>query len=166
MLRTAADGWATLPALAATRVLLEPGRFISGPTGVYLTTVLATKRRAGTIIAVVDGGIHHLARPALLGQSNRVAVLGAAGRASVDSMITGPLCTGLDVLAAAAPLPEPCGGDVVAILDTGAYGFTESMPLFLSHPQPAEVGVRDGEARLIRPRIEPAEVLARQHLPW
>jgi diaminopimelate decarboxylase len=56
--------------------------------------------------------------------------------------------------------PEP--GDLVAVLDAGAYGFTESMPLFLSHPVPAEVAVRGGEAWLIRPRQDPIEWLDRQ----
>ncbi len=51
------------------------------------------------------------------------------------------------------------------ILDIGAYGYTESMPLFLSDPIPAEVAIRGGRAALIRPRIEPSEGLARQVLP-
>ena len=53
----------------------------------------------------------------------------------------------------------------MAVLDVGAYGFTESMPLFLSHPIPAEVVVRGGRAALIRPRQEPGEWLDRQRLP-
>jgi hypothetical protein len=51
------------------------------------------------------------------------------------------------------------------VLDAGAYGYTESMPFFLSHPVPAEVAIRDGRAALIRPRLEPAEWLERQLLP-
>ena len=50
----------------------------------------------------------------------------------------------------------------MAVLDVGAYGFTESMPLFLSHAIPAEVVARDGRAALIRPRQEPGEWLDRQ----
>ena len=50
-------------------------------------------------------------------------------------------------------------GDLVAVLDAGAYGFTESMPLFLSHPIPAEVAIRGGRSALIRPRQEPSEWL-------
>jgi len=59
----------------------------------------------------------------------------------------------------------PSLGDLVAVLDTGAYGFTESMPLFLSHPIPAEVAVWHGRSRLLRPRVEPAEWLERQCRP-
>jgi diaminopimelate decarboxylase len=53
----------------------------------------------------------------------------------------------------------------VAVLDAGAYGFTESMPFFLSHPVPAEVAIRRGRAALIRARLEPADWLGRQLLP-
>ena len=56
--------------------------------------------------------------------------------------------------------PEP--GDLVAVLDVGAYGATESMPFFLSHPLPAEVALRGGKAWLARPRIEPDTWLAWQ----
>jgi hypothetical protein len=59
-------------------------------------------------------------------------------------------------------LPRPRVGDLVALLDAGAYGFTESMPFFLSHPTAAEVAVCKGRARLIRPRFTPAELLDRQ----
>ena len=53
----------------------------------------------------------------------------------------------------------------MAVLDVGAYGFTESMPLFLSHPIPAEVAVRRRQAALIRPRVEPGRWLDDQVLP-
>jgi diaminopimelate decarboxylase len=53
--------------------------------------------------------------------------------------IAGPLCTGLDILARDLPIGLPEVGELVAVLDAGAYGFTESMPLFLSRPLPTEV---------------------------
>jgi diaminopimelate decarboxylase len=59
--------------------------------------------------------------------------------------------------------PEP--GDLIAVLDVGAYGFTESMPFFLSHPIPAEVAIRDGRAALLRPRLDPDTWLGWQSIP-
>jgi diaminopimelate decarboxylase len=53
--------------------------------------------------------------------------------------IAGPLCTGLDILAQDVPFGPPEVGELLAVLDAGAYGFTESMPLFLSRPLAAEV---------------------------
>lgn len=123
------------------------------------------KTVSGNVVAVLDGGVHHVLRPALVGQEHRVRALTPAGGRAVPVTIAGPLCSGLDVLASAAVMPVPRVGDLVAVLDVGAYGFTESMPLFLSHPMPAEVAVAGGRAALIRPRLDPGEWLDRQLMP-
>jgi diaminopimelate decarboxylase len=159
--------WAFDRALSGLRVLLEPGRFLVGPAGAYVTRVLDVKRLDGRAVAVVDGGIHHVLRPALVRQAHRVVRLtgpdaGAIGEAAA---VVGPLCTGLDVLSGAAPIGEVRVGDLLAVLDVGAYGFTESMPLFLSRPFPAEVVISGGRAALARPPIDPVEFLDRQLLP-
>ena len=86
-------------------------------------------------------------------------------RRPIPVTVAGPLCSGLDVLATGAAMAPPSVGDLMAVLDVGAYGFTESMPYFLSHPIPAEVVARDGRAELIRPRLEPATWLDAQLVP-
>ena len=149
------------PATRETRLLLEPGRFLVGASGAYLTRVLERKEVGGHHIVIVDGGIHHVLRPALVGQEHRVRVLtGAAAGADARPSrfpvtIAGPLCSGLDVFVQSAVMALPDPGDLVAVLDVGAYGATESMPLFLSHPMPPEIAVRGGEAWAARPRIDP-----------
>jgi len=151
------------PMLADARVLLEPGRFLLGPAGAYLSRVLDVKAAPQGSVAIVDGGIHHLLRPALLGQSQRLRLLATDDERPIGAVsVAGPLCTGLDRFAVGASLGLPRRGDLLAVLDAGAYGFTESMPLFLSHPMPAEVALRGGQAFLVRPRLEPAELLDRQ----
>ncbi len=151
------------PMLADASVLLEPGRFLLGPAGVYLSRVLDVKAAPQGSVAIVDGGIHHLLRPALLGQEQRIRVFDAdASAAKTAVSIAGPLCTGLDRFAIGASVSAPRRGDLVGVLDAGAYGFTESMPLFLSHPMPAEVVLRAGVSHLVRPRLEPGELLDRQ----
>ena len=158
--------WPRRAGLATTRLLLEPGRYLTGPIGAYVVSVLRTKRRDGGTIAIADGGIHGLLRPALLGQAQRVVPVGDlaadGARAVVPVDLVGPLCTGLDVLARDIALPEPRRGDLLAILDAGAYDFSESMPYFLSHPQSAEVVIAGGRASLARPRLDPVEWLDRQ----
>ena len=148
---------------AAARVLLEPGRWLVGPAGAYVTRVVDRKRVGESEVAILDGGIHHVLRPVLVGQPHRVvAVTGEAARVPMDAVtLAGPLCTGLDVLARDLPLGGLAAGDLVAVLDLGAYGATESMPLFLSHAMPAEVVVRGGTAHLARPRLEPETWLDR-----
>jgi diaminopimelate decarboxylase len=158
--------WDDIPDLREMQVLLEPGRFLVGPAGAYVARVVDVKGPDSAPVAILDGGINHAVRPALVRTEHRLAVLAADSiRALVPVTVAGPLCTGIDIFATGACLPRPRVGDLVAVLDTGAYGFTESMPWFLSHPTPAEVAVRSGVARLIRPRIEPQEMLDRQTDP-
>ncbi len=161
------------------RVLLEPGRYLVAPAGAYVARVVDRKMVGGHHVVIVDGGIHHVLRPVLVGQEHRVRVLsgGATTTAAPTVMastasaaagqrlpvtIAGPLCSGLDVLAQDALLPLPDPGDLVAVLDVGAYGATESMPFFLSHPLPPEIALRGGAAWIARPRIEPETWLAWQ----
>lgn len=149
--------WTARPALQRARLLLEPGRWLSGPAGVYLCRVTRAKERDGRFVAVSDGGIHHLLRPRLVGQDHRVAAVGATAERTADARVdlVGPLCTGIDILASAVIAPTPRAGDLYAVLETGAYGYSESMPLFLSHPTPAEVVVDGGTVTVSRKRVEP-----------
>jgi len=159
------DGWQGDPLLAGARLLLEPGRFLVAPAGAYLATVVDTKSVDGTSVAILDGGVHHVLRPALVGTEHRVRLLSPSTRRPIPVTVAGPLCSGLDVLATGAAMAPPSVGDLVAVLDVGAYGFTESMPYFLSHPIPAEAVARDGQAALIRPRTEPLAWLDQQLVP-
>lgn len=168
-LAAAMDEWSTDPLLAGAHLLLEPGRFLVGPAGAYLARVVDAKTVDGRAVAILDGGVHHVLRPALVRLEHRIAAFAASGGGATRDpepvTLAGPLCSGLDVLARGVVIQPPAVGDLVAVLDVGAYGFTESMPLFLSHPIPAEVVVRDGRAELIRPRLDPGEWLDRQLVP-
>jgi diaminopimelate decarboxylase len=162
-------GWPQDPILSGARLLLEPGRFLVGPAGAYLARVVDRKTLGGTQVAILDGGVHHLLRPALVGQEHRVRNLSHRPGANADRVtpvtVAGPLCSGLDVFSAAAVMTPPRVGDLVVVLDVGAYGFTESMPYFLSHAVPAEVAINGGRAELIRPRVEPSAWLDHQRVP-
>ena len=129
--------------------------------------VVDRKSVNGSMVAILDGGVHHVLRPALVGQEHRVRLIGKSNALAKPRPVTvaGPLCTGLDVVAAGALLVPPDPGDLVAVLDVGAYGYTESMPWFLSHPVPPEVVIRGGRSALIRPRIDPSSWLDIQRLP-
>ncbi|MEH3119842.1 MAG: type III PLP-dependent enzyme [Methylorubrum populi] len=146
------------PLLAGARVVLEPGRYLAGPAGVYVARVLAVKDSRGSRFVITDGGMHHhLAASGNLGQIVKrdfplAAVVEGPEAARAPTAIVGPLCTPLDMLARAAPLPPLAEGDLVAVLQSGAYGLTASPTGFLSHPLPAEVLVDGGEATVIRAR--------------
>jgi diaminopimelate decarboxylase len=158
--------WDRDEALRGMEVILEPGRFLVGPAGAYVARVVDVKGTDSAPVAILDGGINHAVRPALVRSEHRLAVLAAGGiRPLVPTTVAGPLCTGLDVFASGAMLPRPKVGDLIAMLDVGAYGFTESMPFFLSHPTAVEVAVKGGKARLIRKRIAPSDLLDLQTDP-
>lgn len=146
------------PAFAGTRFVIEPGRFLTGEAGVYVARVVDVKRSRGRTFVVLDGGMnHHLAASGNLGQTiKRNFPIVLANRLSEPvagpADVAGPLCTPLDTLGRQVPLPQAEPGDLVAILQSGAYARSASPLHFLSHPAPAEVWVENGADRLIRRR--------------
>jgi len=148
----------TDPAFSGTRFILEPGRFLAGPAGVYVCRILSKKESRGTTFLVLDGGMnHHLAASGNLGQviKRDYPILNASrpdAGPPAETVVVGPLCTPLDTLGRKVPLPPAKRGDLVAVLQSGAYGLTASPVGFLSHPMPAEVLVEEGTPRLIRER--------------
>jgi len=144
--------------LPSTRFILEPGRYLAGSAGIYLTEIRAVKESRGQVYVVIDGGMHHhLAASGNLGQvikKDYPQVL--ANRLDADHKITasivGPLCTPLDTIGRKVALPMPEPGDLIAVLQSGAYGLTASPGGFLSQPMPAEVLIDAGKASVIRER--------------
>jgi diaminopimelate decarboxylase len=120
-------------------LILEPGRFLAGPCGVYLARVVRIKASRGVRFAILEGGINHLIRPLLTGQAFPVRAVGKGG-GEVPYTLAGPLCTSLDRLGEVL-LPELVPGDLLALGQVGAYGLNEGMTHFLSHPVPSEVWV-------------------------
>lgn len=146
------------PYLRDTQFLVEPGRFLVGPCGVYVTRVNDIKTSRGKTFAILDGGMHHhLAASGNLGQVIKrnypVAVLNKLAHEPGESIdVVGPLCTPLDTLARNIPLPTVEIGDLVGIFQSGAYARTASPLGFLSHPTPPEVLIDRGQAILINER--------------
>ncbi len=121
--------------------ILEPGRFLAASCGVYLARVVRLKPSRGVRFAILQGGIHHLLRPALIGEPFPVRCVTSRSAERVPTTLAGPLCTSLDRLGTHALPVDLAPGDLLAFGMTGAYGATESMPRFLSHPVPPEIWV-------------------------
>jgi diaminopimelate decarboxylase len=140
------------PLLRNTHVIVEPGRYLAGPGGLYVARVVASKISRGTRFIVTDGGMHHhLAASGNLGQVVKrdypvIAPARMNATAFEKVVVAGPLCTPLDTLARAADLPSLEAGDLVAVMQSGAYGLSASPNGFLSHKAPAEVLVDNGTA--------------------
>ncbi len=154
--RRLTDRTAVEPLLRSAEIVVEPGRFLAGPAGVYLMRVRNVKQSRGQRFIVADGGMHHqLAASGNLGQIiKRDFPIVAATRLDApllgDTQLVGPLCTPLDTLGRQTALPQLGAGDIVAVLQSGAYGLSASPVGFLGHPMPAETIACEGASRLVR----------------
>lgn len=144
-------------------LVLEPGRYIVGPAGVLLTTVNSVKKTPYKNFVNVDAGFNTLARPAMYDAYHRVKVLGGSGPPETYD-VAGNVCESGDILARDRKLPAVSRGDVVAILDAGAYGFSMASQ-YNSRPLPAEVLVRSGTSELIRIRKTIEDLTEGQIIP-
>ena len=133
-------------------LIVEPGRWIIGPAGVLLATVVDVKRQSPThYFVVLDAGMSELMRPALYGAFHRVAPLEPRGSEMVTCDVVGPICETSDVVANGRSMPLPEVGDLLAVLDVGAYGSAMASN-YNRHPLPAEVMIEHGSWRVIRKR--------------
>jgi diaminopimelate decarboxylase len=125
--------------------VIELGRYIVGEAGIYVCRVVDRKISRGHVFLVTDGGLHHhLAASGNFGQvlrKNYPVLVGnkVVGRERETVSVVGPLCTPLDLLADKVEMARAEVGDLIVVLQSGAYGFTASPTAFLSHPPPAEV---------------------------
>lgn len=144
-------------------LLLEPGRAIIGPAGALLTRVLYNKRNGNKRFLIVDAGMNDLIRPSLYKAHHEIVPVAKSGGSEIDKFdVVGPVCETGDFFAHDRDLPEITEGALVAILDTGAYGFSITSN-YNSRPRPAEVLVDGKKAKLIRKR-ETMEYLLKPEL--
>jgi len=138
-----------LPSLQAhlpeAKIITELGRYLVGEAGVYICKIIDIKESRGEKFLVTNGGLHHhLAASGNFGQIIRknYPVMIANKALSADSEIVnvvGALCTPLDLLASKMALAKAAPNDLIAIFQSGAYGYSASPERFLSHPPAVEV---------------------------
>ncbi len=132
------------PQIPNAEIVIELGRYLVGEAGVYVCRVVDRKVSRGQTFLVTNGGLHHhLAASGNFGQViRRNYPLAVANRMDSDDYeevnVVGPLCTPLDLLGSQVSLPKSNVGDLIAVLQSGAYGFTASPIHFLSHPPAKE----------------------------
>lgn len=148
------------PRLSSSRLVLEMGRYLIGRYGVYVARVTEIKETRGKRFAILDGGMNHCF-PAtgnfgqLVKKNYPVSNLTNQGDGdeSMKHEIVGPLCTPLDSMARSLELPKADVGDLVAFNNCGAYSYSASPLLFLSHKTPLELLVHQGELTVARRRM-------------
>ena len=135
-------------------LLLEPGRAIIGPAGVLLTRILYIKQNGNKRFVVCDAAMNDLLRPALYQAFHEivpVATHSVTNESGGLVDVVGPVCETGDFLARDRNLPQLKEGDLLAVLDAGAYGMALASN-YNSRPRPAEVLVDGANAKLIRKR--------------
>ena len=132
-------------------LLLEPGRSIVGPAGVLLTRVLYRKTNDRKRFLIVDAAMNDLLRPSLYGAYHEIVPVSGASRNSEVTDVVGPICETGDFFARDRKIPVVNEGDLLAILDVGAYGSVLASN-YNTRGRAAELLVDGAKARLLRQR--------------
>ena len=132
------------------QLIIEPGRSLVAHAGTLITRVHYLKQKGMKRFIIVDAGMHTFIRPALYDAVHRIIPVIPHESAFIKANIVGPLCEESDFLAKEVLLPEVQRGDLLAVLDTGAYGFAMHS-LYGLYPHPIEVFVNGESYQYIRP---------------
>jgi len=139
-------------------LLLEPGRSIVGPAGALVTSVVYVKQNNAKRFLVTDAAMNDLLRPSLYNAFHEIVPVQRSTGRDVLYDVVGPICETGDFFARGRHLPETVEGDLLAILDTGAYGMALSSN-YNTRPRAAEVLVDGKSVRLIRKRETISDLL-------
>jgi diaminopimelate decarboxylase len=140
----------------------EPGRYLVCDAGILLTTVNTVKVTPYRKFIGVDSGFNTLVRPAMYGSYHPILVANKLNRKNTETFdVVGPICESGDILAKDRELPPVAEGDVLAILNAGAYCFSMSSQ-YNARPRAAEVMIRQGKPVLVREREQFQDLLTTQ----
>ncbi|CAN5690064.1 diaminopimelate decarboxylase [soil metagenome] len=147
-------------------LLLEPGRFIVAQAGALLARVLFVKQNGSKTFVITDAGMNDLIRPALYQAHHEILPVRQprAGAPELTADIVGPVCESGDFFARDRTLANVKPGDLVLILDAGAYGMSLTSN-YNTRPRPPEVLIRNGKAELIRRRETLKDLFGPELLP-
>ncbi len=145
------------------RLLIEPGRFLVAQAGALVARVLYVKRNGRKTFVITDAAMNDLIRPTLYQAHHEIVpVRLRAGKPRIVDVV-GPVCESGDFFARDRKLAPVEPGDLVALLDAGAYGMAQSSN-YNSRPRAAEVLVEGAKARLIRRRETIGDLLATERV--
>ena len=137
----------------------EPGRYLVGNSGYFLTKVLYEKHNGYKRFVIVDGAMNDLIRPSLYGAYHEIEVYNKDKSSATPCDVVGPVCESSDFFAKETLLPPLEHDDLLVIKSAGAYGFTMSSN-YNSRTRVAEVALEKGQDRLIRDRERFEDLIA------
>jgi len=139
-------------------LLLEPGRAIVGPAGVLLARILYRKTNGDKKFVIVDAAMNDLIRPSLYQAQHQIVPVHMRESSAETVDIVGPVCESGDFFARDRELPVTTEGDLLAILDAGAYGMVLASN-YNTRPRAAEILVDGKAAKVIRKRETIADLM-------
>jgi diaminopimelate decarboxylase len=148
------------------RILLEPGRFISGNAGILITRVEYVKRSARKNFIIVDAAMNDLIRPAFYDAYHEIVPLTRKSGGTIKADVVGGICESGDYFCKDRSLPKVGEGDYLALLSAGAYGFVMASN-YNARPLAAEILVNGKKAAVVRKRQPIKEIWAGENVaPW
>jgi len=148
------------------RVLLEPGRFISGNSGILVARIEYVKRTGKKNFLIVDAAMNDLIRPAFYDAYHEILPLSKKRGALISSDVVGPICESGDYFCHDRPLPKLGEADYLALMSAGAYGSVMGSN-YNSRALPAEVMVKGNKAALVRRRQDLSDIWSNESTaPW
>lgn len=145
-------------------LFVEPGRYLVCDASILLTAVNTVKVTPSRKFVGVDAGFNTLIRPTMYGSYHPILVANKLNEADKETYdVAGPICESGDLLAKERLLPEIQEGDLLAVLNAGAYGYSMSSQ-YNSRPRAAEVMVRGGKALVVREREQLKDLIANQRV--
>jgi diaminopimelate decarboxylase len=148
--------------------IFEPGRMIVGNAGVLLGQVVFVKETEGKTFCITDVGMNDLIRPTLYDAFHHILPVRepAADTPRLVMDVVGPVCETGDYIARDRELPAMRRGDLFAVMTAGAYGAVQANT-YNTRPLVPEVLVDGERFAVVRPRLEPADIIALDALaPW
>jgi diaminopimelate decarboxylase len=148
------------------KILLEPGRFISGNAGILVTRIEYVKRTGKKNFLIVDAAMNDLIRPAFYDAYHEIVPLTKKSGAKISSDVVGPICESGDYFCKDRPLPKVGEGDFFALLSAGAYGSVMGSN-YNARALPTEVLVNGKKFAVVRERQAVAKIWADEKIaPW
>jgi diaminopimelate decarboxylase len=148
------------------RILMEPGRFISGSAGVLVTRVEYVKRTGKKNFLIVDAAMNDLIRPAFYEAYHEILPVTRKTGGLVSSDVVGPICESGDFFCQDRPLPKVGAGGYLALMSAGAYGFVMASN-YNTRSLAAEVMVKGRQAAVVRERQPVGEIWRGEKVaPW
>ncbi|MGE5187542.1 MAG: diaminopimelate decarboxylase [Betaproteobacteria bacterium] len=143
---------------------VEPGRYLVCDASILLTKVNTVKLTPQKKFVGVDAGFNTLLRPTMYGSYHPILIANKLARPDKETYdVVGPICESGDALGKNRTLPTVEEGDLLAVLNAGAYGFSMSSQ-YNSRPRPAEVIIRQGKDVLVRKREELSDLMSSQRI--